>query len=364
MLYPISHLSSCTISQFKEVHAEIDAQNFIGSHPFNHKFSIITPIIEQNQTTVNKNVGFYYYGKIPIRTFIDPQFIDLYITKFNFNAMSVETLIDSDDAFCIYAGRLMMNVSKDTYHSLGIQSSKATYPIKVGDRWIIQYDLTSPSFSPGKKNYDRFFTNLSLFEQKFNIILNCTDEQGNSITIDFNLPDIAINKVNNRCDYFFRKNQRIPDIKESIFHDQYEEEGLIDWVGAINNDITNLIPNDSIENEGEKIDEKQEKKNDFISNYELSFSTSLISDYQCNTISGLISSSFLKIQFHELFTCVNSRKLTWACVSVWGFEDSPIGYKNGEHSYFMSGENDFVMFILPEKKIFMYKTTGIYDTNH
>lgn len=90
MFNPVSHLSSCTISQLKEGQ---DAQNFIGSHHFNHRYSVISPIIENQANRTNS--GFYYYGKIPIRTFIDPDFINTYIKKFNFNALSVETQIDS-----------------------------------------------------------------------------------------------------------------------------------------------------------------------------------------------------------------------------------------------------------------------------
>jgi len=58
---------------------------------------------------------------------------------------------------------------------------------------------------------------------------------------------------------------------------------------------------------------------------------------------------------------VRDKILPWACLSVWGFEDSPVSWNHCEHSFLYSGENDYSFFIFPDDNYLLFITTGKYD---
>lgn len=61
-------------------------------------------------------------------------------------------------------------------------------------------------------------------------------------------------------------------------------------------------------------------------------------------------------------------KQCWGALTVWGYRDSPIAWRGREHGFLTSGENDYTILLLNEKKessdqhAVCYQALGVYDT--
>ncbi len=53
--------------------------------------------------------------------------------------------------------------------------------------------------------------------------------------------------------------------------------------------------------------------------------------------------------------------LTWIAVSIWGFEDSPVSWKNNEHGWYNSGDNHYNIIVFKTGEFWLIKTLSTYD---
>lgn len=353
--------SSKTSIRFSQIELS-ECERFIGQHHFNHKFSLLSGS-EQQYAPENGHANFYQYGKIPLTHFLDPSFIRDYVAnlKYNFVAMSVETNVDSGDTFCIHSnGKFCLNIGNATYEHLGLQAAKAFFPPK-GNRWLIQYDLASPSFRPGKKNYDRAFAMLEIYQPVFNIVVSWTGEDGASVPIDFPL-HYGVRKVMNGVRSLSRANDVIPEISSQLFADLNSSDAedrasmaILDWIGGLNVGLNKFV------SDYESQLESEQNPRGLGAAFNVLFNKTQAGSYSLATHTGVIAASRILTEFKRFHALVNQGKLPWCCFSVWGFEDALVSWKNLEHSFYESGENDFVFFLLPESKVFLYKITGLHD---
>ena len=52
---------------------------------------------------------------------------------------------------------------------------------------------------------------------------------------------------------------------------------------------------------------------------------------------------------------------SWAAVCVWGFDDSPVSWKTNEHSYHVSGDNNYTVFVFGNGQYWFVPAMGTYD---
>jgi hypothetical protein len=195
------------------------------------------------------------------------------------------------------------------------------------------------------------------FTQNFNVIVSWCDDSGRSLPIDdFRDSKFGFTKcVSNKINSFTRYNQLIPDLCNTINQNEEDQKMILDWIGAVNNDILDIANNYEVE-----VNSKSSLG--FNSSFQLPFETTLCGSYINTNTVGMIPASLLKSELIKYYSKVNNDKsLSWCCIAVWGFDDTPISWKNLEHSYLMSGENDYIILILPGDRIFLYKITGKYD---
>ena len=58
---------------------------------------------------------------------------------------------------------------------------------------------------------------------------------------------------------------------------------------------------------------------------------------------------------------VTSQDVPWVAMTVWGFTDSPVTWKNNEHGHFLSGENFYTFVIFPDDNYWLYTAMGSND---
>lgn len=58
---------------------------------------------------------------------------------------------------------------------------------------------------------------------------------------------------------------------------------------------------------------------------------------------------------------VKSNGIPWIAVTVWGFTDCPVTWKQNEHGHFFSGENFYTFVVFPNDKYWLYTAMGSHD---
>jgi hypothetical protein len=142
------------------------------------------------------------------------------------------------------------------------------------------------------------------------------------------------------------------DIKVPIFDsttdfdDEFLEE-IHAWAGALQNEITSFISVNS-------------RPNNFTS----SFSPLIKTDKGEGTTfqwKGFITPSFVNQQLVFLRDNVDSGEFPWAMLTVWGFEDTPVSFKECQHFNSFSGENNFTIILFPGGEYVLSAVVGPED---
>lgn len=66
-------------------------------------------------------------------------------------------------------GRLVLNMNKDVYTQLGLEGQPVRSSHKDVSRYVVNVNLISPQFVPGKKNYQRV---LWCFTDRLNLLFD------------------------------------------------------------------------------------------------------------------------------------------------------------------------------------------------
>ncbi|CAO2650792.1 Nn.00g020840.m01.CDS01 [Neocucurbitaria sp. VM-36] len=100
-----------------------------------------------------------YYARVhlSLSDILSPEFLDYYIKTGNIMMLSEGRPLTDAYRFELYEGKLKIELDRPTYERCGLQGT----PIEDGgakhqkQRWIVEYDLRSPSMKHGKKGFAR-----------------------------------------------------------------------------------------------------------------------------------------------------------------------------------------------------------------
>ena len=203
------------------------------------------------------------------------------------------------------------------------------------------------SFVPGKKLYDRVIWCLENRISNVRMIVTCLKDnkpekikfpEGVEIEKEFSpLTQSALWE-----DLF------IPTLTTDSLNDNTILLEIQNWIGAIYAGASSFLnPN-------------LDRSDLFVSSYFPSFDSEngIGSTF---TWKGLLSTHFVMNQLTFAREKVNSGEWPWAAVSVWGFDDAPVSWKEFEHFFGMSGENDFLFLVLPNNDYVLYQIVNKED---
>ncbi|KAI1326482.1 ribonuclease P 40kDa subunit [Xylariaceae sp. FL0255] len=126
-----------------------------------HKVDLILPeellhLIKDSVLGQPRAMPSYYRVIMTLRQILEGEFFTQYIKIGNIMMLS-EGKIDRDNVFTLKDGTLTLYLDKETYERAGLVGK--LYGVKGGRglklRWVVQYDLRSPSALHGKKGFDR-----------------------------------------------------------------------------------------------------------------------------------------------------------------------------------------------------------------
>ncbi|KAM5300254.1 ribonuclease P protein subunit p40 isoform 4-T4 [Ctenodactylus gundi] len=309
------HLLVCEKSNFG--HDKSRHRHLVETHYHNYRVSFLIPecgVLSKELNNLVMEAGPYYFVKnLPLHEFITHEFINTFVKK----------------------GKLILSLDKDTYEETGLQGHPSKYSGRNIMKFIVSIDLVDSSFNLDSKKYKR--TSWSLKEKKplkFDFLLawHHTGAEDSSVMSYFSKyqiqehqPKVAISTV---------KDLQCPVLRSGELGGEAEAscsaQELFDWLGAAfcNADLNN-------------------EPNNFISSYCCPQPSMVVAKACLCTITGFILPEKICVLLEQLCHYFDEPKLApWVTLSVQGFADSPVSWREQEHGFRKGGEHlyNFVIF--------------------
>ncbi|KAM5300256.1 ribonuclease P protein subunit p40 isoform 6-T6 [Ctenodactylus gundi] len=161
------HLLVCEKSNFG--HDKSRHRHLVETHYHNYRVSFLIPecgVLSKELNNLVMEAGPYYFVKnLPLHEFITHEFINTFVKKGSCYALTYSTNIDEDNTVALLPnGKLILSLDKDTYEETGLQGHPSKYSGRNIMKFIVSIDLVDSSFNLDSKKYKR--TSWSLKEKK------------------------------------------------------------------------------------------------------------------------------------------------------------------------------------------------------
>ncbi|XP_074998717.1 ribonuclease P protein subunit p40 isoform X2 [Calonectris borealis] len=276
-------------------HARSRHAAHVRDHAYNCRVSFLIPecgILPEVLKNTIADVGEYYLLRnLSVHELVAHEFIDAFVKKGSCYALAYNTKIDQDNTAALLPnGKLILSVDKDTYEELGLQGRPSRYCGKKVMRYIITIDLTDSGFHPDSKKHNRVLW--ALKEKKpleFDFLLSwySTGAEGSTLMSYFSKNQIQALKP--KITFSTLRDLQCPVLQSNELQGKPEEscstEELFEWLGAVLSQVS--------------------------------------------------------------FCYFGEPKLAhWLTLTVHGFADSPVSWRESEHGFHKGGENlyNFVIF--------------------
>uniref|UniRef100_A0A8C8RMN6 Ribonuclease P/MRP subunit p40 n=1 Tax=Pelusios castaneus TaxID=367368 RepID=A0A8C8RMN6_9SAUR len=309
------HLLVCEKSHVRHERSRHAAR--VRSHAYNCCVSFLIPecgMLPEALKNIITNIGEYYLVKnLSLHELVTHEFINAFVKK----------------------GKLIISVDKDTYEELGLQGRPSQYSGKKVMRYIVTIDLTDSAFDLGSKKHKRVLW--ALKEKKpleFDFLLSWHDTGAEGSTLMSYFSKNQIQPRQPKTTFSTLRNLQCPVLHSNELQGKLEEscssQELFEWLGAVFNKV-----------------DLDNKSFSFLSTYCCPQPSTVVEQAYLCTITGFILPETI-IQLLEQLCCYfDEPKLAqWVTLTVHGFADSPVSWRESEHGFQKGGENlyNFVVF--------------------
>ncbi|XP_073939075.1 ribonuclease P protein subunit p40 isoform X4 [Castor canadensis] len=302
------HLLVCEKSNFG--HDKSRHRHLVETHYHNYRVSFFIPecgVLPKELKSLVMETGPYYFVKnLPLHELITQEFINTFVKKGSCYALTYNTNIDEDNTVA-----LLPNDSKK-YERVS-WSFKEKKPLKFD--FLLAWHRTGTEES----------TMMSYFSK---------------YQIQEHWPKVALSTV---------RDVQCPVLQSSELGGQPETScsapELFDWLGAVfcNADLNN-------------------EPNNFISTYCCPQPSTVVATAYLCTITGFILPEKIGVLLEQLSHYFDEPKLApWATLSVQGFADSPVSWRENEHGFHRGGEHLYNFVIFNNQDYWLQMAVGAHD---
>ncbi|XP_012540273.1 ribonuclease P protein subunit p40 isoform X2 [Monomorium pharaonis] len=277
----------------------------VKNHYFNHSISIVLPdtvtIPQSLHNCLSKDTDYYRINNLCISDLLNIEFIEAF-------------------------------VKKDDYHALGLEGKPSAFSHKPHTRYMVDIDLTSETFVPGKKNYDR--VRIALEErltQKFDVIISWDSSNINicpsSVAAWFHARNYNVYLCRQKFSQRTKYSLAIPVYEDKHNNKCKTDSDFFEWLGVFNIDGDLSI-----------------KEEDYANTYRCPSPSIQVGQVQYLQWSGFFTRRKIQKAYDALKQYALSRNtLPWISLDVQGFADSPISFNLKEHMFFTDGDNSYTI---------------------
>ncbi|XP_052504876.1 ribonuclease P protein subunit p40 isoform X2 [Budorcas taxicolor] len=392
------HLLVCEKSNFG--HDKSRHRYLVETHYYNYRVSFLIPecgILSKELKDLVMEFGPYYFVKdLPLYELITHEFINSFVTKGSCYALTYNTNIDEDNTVALLPnGKLILSLDKDTYEETGLQGRPSQYsgrktmrfkavwlclvfkiPYQRGSHataydceirphlvkvvggglvcympvfrvTVVSIDLMDLSSNLDSKKYKR--VSWAFKEKKplkFDFLLAWHQTEGSMMSyfsgygIQEHQPNIALSTT---------RDLRCPVLRSGLLEGEPEAacsaHELFDWLGAVfgHADLNNEPYN-------------------FVSTYCCPQPSAVVAQASLGTITGFILPEQICVLLEQLCRYFDEPKLApWVTLSVQGFADSPVSWRESEHGFQKGGEHLYNFVIFNNRDYWLQMAVGAND---
>ncbi|XP_006864176.1 PREDICTED: ribonuclease P protein subunit p40 isoform X3 [Chrysochloris asiatica] len=305
------HLLVCEKSNFG--HEKSRHRQLVETHYHNYRVSFLIPecgILSKELKSLVMETGPYYSVKnLPLHEFISQEFINTFVKKGACYALTYNTNIDEDNTVALLPnGKLILSLDKDTYEETGLQGRPSQY----SGRKVMKFSAEEPTMMS-------YFSSYQIQEHQPKIAL--------SVLTDLQCPALQSHVL-----------QGEPEVACSA-------QELLDWLGAVFSHV-------SLNNE----------PNNFISTYCCPQPSAIVAKAYLCTITGFLLPEKIGLLLEQLRHYFDEPKLApWVSLSVQGFADSPVSWRENEHGFRKGGEHLYNFVIFNNQDYWLQMAVGAND---
>uniref|UniRef100_A0ABI0P003 Ribonuclease P/MRP subunit p40 n=2 Tax=Bos TaxID=9903 RepID=A0ABI0P003_BOVIN len=305
------HLLVCEKSNFG--HDKSRHRHLVETHYYNYRVSFLIPecgILSKELKDLVMGFGPYYFVKgLPLYELITHEFINTFVKKGSCYALTYNTNIDEDNTVALLPnGKLILSLDKDTYEETGLQGRPSQYSGRKTMR-----------FSAEGSTMMSYFSGYGIQEHQPKIALSTT-------------PDL-------RC----------PVLRSGLLGGEPEAacsaHELFDWLGAVfsHADLNNEPYN-------------------FVSTYCCPQPSSVVAQASLCSVTGFLLPERICVLLEQLCRYFDEPKLApWVTLSVQGFADSPVSWRESEHGFQKGGEHLYNFVIFNNRDYWLQMAVGADD---
>ncbi|XP_031573771.1 ribonuclease P protein subunit p40-like isoform X2 [Actinia tenebrosa] len=305
----------------------------ITEHYFNHSVSLVIPgcaigTVKHYFREHLPSLDEFCVAVLPLHVFIEKEFIEKFIRQGNFYALSRKTKLDTEN--CV-----------------------AVLPT------VVEIDLKSPSFHPGKNLYERVRWCLKEhLDLEFEFVFTWTDTD-NKLDIKDIQSHFRLYKCcpfKNKEDIRSLSNARIPVVnsQETQLTDKDNDNiscagasGFYEWLGSIHCDI----------------ECSSGSPDSYVSTFTCPNPSTVSKEMvKCQWTGFITPQRILNLlEASRSFLQCSPEKPPWIALNVWGFADTPVSWLKNEHGFHYEGDNMYTMIIFPSDIYWCYMALGSND---
>uniref|UniRef100_A0A673UIF6 Ribonuclease P/MRP subunit p40 n=1 Tax=Suricata suricatta TaxID=37032 RepID=A0A673UIF6_SURSU len=305
------HLLVCEKSNFG--HDKSRHRHLVETHYHNYRVSFLIPecgILSKELKNLVMETGPYYFVKnLPLHELITHEFINTFVKKGSCYALTYNTNIDEDNTVALLPnGKLILSLDKDTYEETGLQGRPSQY----SGRKVMK-------FSAEESTMRSYFSSYGIQERQPRVSLSTASE--------LQCPVLRSGELGGA-----------PGAACSA-------PELLDWLGAV-------FSNAQLTNE----------PNNFISTYCCPQPSTVVAKAYLCAITGFIVPEKIHLLLEQLCRYFDEPKLApWVTLSVQGFADSPVSWRENEHGFRKGGEHLYNFVIFNNQDYWLQMAVGAND---
>ncbi|KAK9474446.1 ribonuclease P 40kDa subunit-domain-containing protein [Dipodascopsis tothii] len=322
----------------------------VSGHHFNRRIEIIVPAqaVQATQAVVDRVFAdaCFYHGTLPLSFFLEGEFFNTHVKTGSCLVLSLSK-IDQDDVFCIYNGILRLSLTRETYEKAGIVGRVSKFN-KL--RYIIELDLRDAGMFAGHKLFDRLLTAAreSPLARPVACVANvggasecmaaATRHELRSQTATFG--PVAVPPFPRPAAEFAHTAAVTPPTYQELspaelaqyYKSAHAEEllHLLEWTALVAVESP-LVVADAAPS--------------VTATYAVFESGRPAETVARIVVDGLVTSAQALAVFDAL--SLASAADSWTALTVYGFDDAPVSWHAAEHSFLLSGDNNYTVVVPP-----------------
>jgi ribonuclease P/MRP protein subunit RPP40 len=304
--------------------------NIIQNFTYNHLVSLVLPdtfkVPESLTQVLSNDCDYYKLINVKLNEFVTKNFFTNFVNSGSLYILSVDSRIDCDNCVAVTPnGRLILNLNKSTYQSLGLEGSVSHFHAKSRDRYVVTIDLKQKHFKPGKPNYERTKTCLEKLTQNVIVTWEPKNEEICPSSIAKYFHDLGYRTE--LCKTRFKSHTlysvKVPNIDDDNVHD------VVEWLGmvALHGNVTDGGPDN------------------YSSTYETPEPNREGGQVKFLQWRGLFTTNQITRLHDKLRDFKENKGCEWGAMYVQGFSDSPVAWNGQEHHYYTNGDNGYVLIL-------------------